>query len=195
MNLNSFIKSFTIIALGNLILAFGMYNIHFQNEVTEGGVLGLSLLLSHWTSISAGIYAIIVDVVAYYISIKHFGKLFLVKALFSSVSYGLFYMLFENIGFIIPNLQNYQFISAILGGGFVGIGVGIIVRNGGACGGDDAIVLMVNKLTKIKIQYVYLFSDLSILLLSLSYIPLLNVIYCIITVTISSSIIGLLHAK
>ena len=67
MNLNSFIKSFTIIALGNLILAFGMYNIHFQNEVTEGGVLGLSLLLSHWTSISAGIYAIIVDVVAYYI--------------------------------------------------------------------------------------------------------------------------------
>ena len=33
--------------LGTAILSFGLYNIHSQASITEGGVLGLQLLIQH----------------------------------------------------------------------------------------------------------------------------------------------------
>ena len=193
MNLNNSLKQIVVITIGNLILSFGMYNIHFQNQITEGGVLGLSLLIGHWTFISAGFCSIVVDLIAYGISLNHFGKGFLLKALYSSLSYGIFYIVFENIGFLLPNLEKYPLIGAISGGIFVGVGVGLVVRNGGACGGDDAIALVINKITGVKIEYVYFISDFIVLILSLSYLPFLNIFYCLITVLISAYIIGRLH--
>ena len=37
-------------------LAFGLYNVHAVSQVTEGGVLGMTLLLEHWFSISPDVY-------------------------------------------------------------------------------------------------------------------------------------------
>ena len=44
-----------IIFLGSVIQAVGIYNIHALADVTEGGVLGLTLLLQHWFAISPAI--------------------------------------------------------------------------------------------------------------------------------------------
>lgn len=182
-----------IITLGNLVLAFGMFNIHYQNNITEGGILGLSLLFGHWTIFSAGYYSVILDFTAYAISYKFLGKGFLIKSLYSSLMYGIFYLVFEKIGFIIPNLEFLPILSSVLGGIFVGIGVGLVIKSGGACGGDDALVLTINKLAKIKIQYLYLVFDFFVLLFSLSYIAPINLLYSLITVIISSFIIGRIH--
>ena len=40
--------TYGIILLGSGILSFGLYNIHERTNVTEGGVLGMTLLLQHW---------------------------------------------------------------------------------------------------------------------------------------------------
>ena len=45
-------KKLAIILLGTAISSFGMYNIHQQTNITEGGVLGMILLLNHWFGIS-----------------------------------------------------------------------------------------------------------------------------------------------
>ena len=45
--------SFCLIAFfSSAFQAFGMYNIHALSGVTEGGVLGMTLLLEHWFSVS-----------------------------------------------------------------------------------------------------------------------------------------------
>ena len=46
--MKSKLKHIAIILLGSCILAFGMYNIHDQAKITEGGVLGLILLFQAW---------------------------------------------------------------------------------------------------------------------------------------------------
>ena len=81
--------------------------------------------------------------------------------------------------------------ASILGAAFVGVGVGLSVRVGGAPTGDDALALAVSAKTHIGIQWVYLISDLIVLLLSLSYIPWRRLIYSLLTVVISGQIIGL----
>mgnify|MGYP000824806913 CR=1 FL=1 len=79
--------------------------------------------------------------------------------------------------------------AALLGGAFVGIGVGLIVRQGGSSGGDDALALVIHKLTGWKLSRAYLFTDLTVLVASLSYIPVRRIAFSLVTVTVSSLLI------
>ena len=81
----------------------------------------------------------------------------------------------------------------MVGGLFVGVGVGLVVRVGGAAGGDDALALVIAKLLHWPVSRAYLFTDLVVLLLSLTYIPLQNIVCSLVTVTLSSFIIGKIH--
>ena len=72
----------------------------------------------------------------------------------------------------------------------MGIGAGVCVRAGGAPSGDDALAMSINHLTHIGIQWVYLVSDLCVLGLSLTYIPISRLMYSLLTVILSGQIIG-----
>ena len=78
---------------------------------------------------------------------------------------------------------------------FVGIGVGLVVRGGGVSGGDDVIALLGNKFLKLKVNYVYLITDATMLLMSLIYLDIKQIFYSIIAVTISGKIISILHIE
>lgn len=189
------IKHYSILLLGVAILAFGLFNVHSQSNITEGGVLGMILLLKHWTGISPGITGICLDSLCYFIGFKLLGKEFLKNALVASAGFSFFYNIFEHIGFVIPNLSSIPLLAAILGGLFVGIGVGLVVRMGGASGGDDALALIIAKLSGCNISKAYFATDFVVLLLSLSYIPVQKIFYSLITVTLSSYIIGRIHKE
>ena len=90
---------------------------------------------------------------------------------------------------MLPDLSEYPLLAAVSGGIFVGVGVGMIIRQGGSSGGDDALALTISRITRWKLSRSYLFTDLTVLGLSLTYIPLSRIIYSVITVTISSFLI------
>lgn len=58
-------KDSLISVLGSAFLAFGLYNVHALSGVTEGGVLGLTLLLDRWFSISPSVSGAILNVLCY----------------------------------------------------------------------------------------------------------------------------------
>ncbi len=60
---------------------------------------------------------------------------------------------------------------------------------GAWAGGDDALALSISKLTGWRVGRCYLFTDLSVLALSLTYIPVVKIAFSLITVTISSAVI------
>ena len=84
-------------------------------------------------------------------------------------------------------------LAAILGAGFVGIGVGVCVRIGGAPSGDDALAMSISHISRIHIQWVYLICDIVVLALSLTYIPISKILYSLLTVVLSGQIIGLIQ--
>ena len=67
------------------------------------------------------------------------------------------------------------------------------VRVGGAACGDDGLAMSISQKLNIKIEYVYFFFDFVILVLSLTYIPVRRILYSLITVMISSKIVGLVQ--
>ena len=71
----------------------------------------------------------------------------------------------------------------------MGIGVGLIVRQGGSSGGDDALALTIARVSGWKLARSYLFTDVTVLMLSLTYIPPRRIAFSLLTVTISSCLI------
>ena len=57
------LKNCILAALGSVILAFGLYNVHSFSNVTEGGILGLTLLLEHWLHISPAISGFVLNAI------------------------------------------------------------------------------------------------------------------------------------
>ena len=183
-----------LLVLGAAILAFGLFNVHAQSCITEGGVLGATLLIRRWTGITPAISEVVLDAVCYGLGLKILGKDFLKRAVVATGCYAVFYAVNERIGYLIPDMSTRPLLAAIAGGLFVGVGVGLVVRAGGAAGGDDALALVMAKVFRIDISRAYLITDTVVLLLSLSYIPVANIACSLVTVMLSSLIIGRIHA-
>lgn len=175
--------------LGAGICSFGIFNIHQRTNITEGGVIGLMLLIEYWLHISPAYITPILDLTCYLTAYKYLGASFIVMSIISTFFVSSFYKIWELFPFMLPDLSSKPFLAAILGGIFVGVGVGLIVRQGGSSGGDDALALSISEAFKWKLSRAYLFTDVTVLILSLSYIPISRIVYSLITVTISSNLI------
>ena len=182
-------KKFFFIVLGAAICSFGIHNIHQRTAITEGGVIGMMLLIDRWTALQPAVITPILDIICYALAFKYLGGRFIRISIISTVSVSLFYDFWEMFPPMLPNLSAYPLIAALAGGLFVGVGVGLIVRQGGSSGGDDALALTISHLTRWKLSRAYLFTDLTVLLLSLSYIPARRIFFSLITVTVSSVLI------
>ena len=176
--------------LGSAILAFGLYNVHSFSGVTEGGVLGMTLLLQHWFKVSPAISGFIMNAACYLFGWKVLGRKFIIYSFVAGGSFSVFYAIFEQFEPLWPQLADMPFTAVIIGAVFVGVGVGLSVRSGGASGGDDALAMTLSHLLKTKIQWIYFFTDLLVLGLSLSYIPVSKIIYSLLTVILSGQIVG-----
>lgn len=187
------ISNCLVLLIGSIIQAIGIYNIHSLSNVTEGGVLGLTLLLQHWLSISPAISSLVLNLTCYAIGWKTLGKEFIGYSLVSICVYSATYGILEQFPPFWPEIAQYPLLAAIAGALFIGIGAGLCVRAGGATAGDDALAMSFSHLFHWPIQRVYLVSDLTVLLLSLSYIPLQRIAYSLLTVVLSGQIIGLIQ--
>ena len=180
---------------GSGILAFGLYNIHALSGVTEGGVLGLTLLLDHWFGISPAGSSLVLNALCYLLGWRVLGKRFIGLSILAGGSFSAWYALLELFPPLWPGIAAHPLAAALAGAAFVGVGVGLCVRAGGAPGGDDALAMALGQLLHVPLQWIYFASDLIVLLLSLSYIPLGRIAYSLLTVILSGQIIGLVAGK
>ena len=173
--------------------AFGMYHIHSVSQITEGGVLGLTLLLDHWFYISPAVSGFLLTGLCFLLGWKTMGKSFILYSLIAAAGFSSGYAVFQQFPRLFPQIAAYPLAASIAGGLFIGIGAGLCVRAGGATTGDDALAMSLSRISGWDIQWIYLFTDLSVLLLSLSYIPPKKILYSLLTVTLSSKLIGLVQ--
>lgn len=187
------LSSVLLLLAGSALLAFGIYNVHSISNVTEGGILGLTLLLEHWFGISPSFSGFLLTALCYFLGWKILGKRFLVFSFISAIGFSVFYGIFEQFDPLFPQIGEMPFLAAVVGALFVGISVGICVRVGGAPTGDDALAMSLSSVLPVDIQWIYLASDLVVLFISLSYIPLNKILYSLLTVFLSGQIIGIIQ--
>lgn len=179
--------------LGSAILSFGLCHVHAYSGVTEGGVLGLTLLAHHWLGISPSVSGLILNAACYLFGCRTLGRSFVFYSVIAGGGFSLFYAFFERLPPMFPLLAGAPVAAAVVGALFVGIGVGLSVRAGGAPGGDDALAMALSKVLRQPIERIYLASDLIVLVFSASYLPLANLACSLLTVVLSGRLVGLMQ--
>lgn len=189
MTKSTLIRSLAALS-GSAILAFGLCHIHAFSDVTEGGVLGLSLLLYRHLSLSPAVSTLLLNATAYLLGIRVLGREFLCYSALSVGGFSLFYALFDLLPPFLAPLASVPLFAATVGALFVGVGCGLSVWAGGAPSGDDALGMALSRRFSLDIRWFYLASDLLVLGLSLTYIPLGKILWSLLTVLLSGQIIG-----
>lgn len=189
------VKKIFLIMLGAAIATFGIHNIHQRVNITEGGVIGLMLLIENLLHISPAYITPVLDVACYAAALRLLGWGFIRISLISTAFVSVFYKVWEFFPFMLPDLSTHPLLAALLGGVFVGVGVGLIVRQGGSSGGDDALALAISHKMGWRLAVSYMFTDFVVLLASLCYIPPMRILYSLITVTVSSNILDWVTGK
>lgn len=185
-----------LMLVGNFIMAFALVNVHIPSKITEGGVIGLSILVNKLFGIELPLISFICDASLYFLGFLLLTKGFLRKSLFSSVSFALIYKAILKVGPILPSFEKYPAFAAVLGGLLLGFGCGLVVSRGAASGGDDCLALIIQKYTPLTISKAYFISDFTVLMLSMIfYLPVINVLWSLLTTLISSYIIGQIEIK
>ena len=183
-------KTAIILFLASGFQAFGMYHVHATAGITEGGIFGALLLLNHWLALSPAFTSIVLNGACYLWGWKRLGHTFILKSLIASAGYSVVYAICERFPPLWPDIVHHPFVASIAGALFIGIGAGICVRLGGATCGDDALAMSIHDMTGIPVQKIYLTSDLTVLILSLSYISYTRIIWSLLTVILSGQMIG-----
>ena len=120
------LRRIIMIMAGSFILAFGIYNVHSISGVTEGGVLGLILLLEHWFRISPSISSFVLNTLCFMMGLKVLGKSFIIYSLMAGGSFSVFYGILERFPRLFMGIVNYPLLAAISGAIFVGVGAGSV---------------------------------------------------------------------
>lgn len=126
----------------------------------------------------------------FYFRLYIFWKEFSKKTAVASLVFSFSYRLFMAIGPIMPSMYNYPLIAAIVGGIGIGVGCGLVVIQGCAAGGDDALVFILSKRFNIGMSKGYLITDIVVLVLSLIYIPFGRIFFSLVTTVVSSIMVG-----
>ncbi len=187
------LRSCLVALLGSAVLSFGIYNIHSLSGVTEGGVLGMTLLLEYWFRISPALSSFVMSLLCYILGWRTLGRKFIIYSGVATAGFSVSYWIFEQFPPVYPQIADMPLVATILGAIFVGVGAGLCVRIGGAPSGDDALAMSLAKITPLPIQWIYLISDLVVLALSLSYISARRMVYSLLTVILSGQLIGIIQ--
>lgn len=183
-------RGFFRVLIGCTIMAFTIVNVHIPAEITEGGILGLSLFAHQVLGLNPAIASPAMDFACILLGVSLLGKNFRRRTALASVSFAIFYKIALWIGPVLPSLYAAPLLAAVLGGIGIGAGCGMVVTQGGAAGGDDVLALMIHKKSGLSLARAYLFTDITVLLLSLLYIPVLRLFYSFLTTLVSSFLIG-----
>ncbi|WP_138493085.1 YitT family protein [Paenibacillus pinistramenti] len=183
------IRQILMILTGSGLLAFTYYHINFQNHLAEGGFVGVALICKYLFNLPPGLMTILLDIPLMILAFFLKGRRFIGYMLLGSVSFSAMYEACERFSPLQLDLHHNLLLVAIISGLLTGIGAGLVLRGGGACGGDDILALCLTKWTGLKIGTVFIVLDAAVLLLSLLFLPLKETLFTVLAVLIGGKMI------
>ena len=152
------ILSYVIITLGTLIAAFAIDTLLIPNTILDGGVTGISMIISKLSGISLSILVLIINIPFVLVGYKHLGKYFLARTTYGMLTFSLFLKLLE----IIEPITNEILLATVFGGAMLGIGVGLVIRFGGCVDGTESVALVLTKKLNLSVGQIILIFNLII---------------------------------
>lgn len=147
-----------MVILGAIIMAVGLELFLVPNHIMDGGIVGVSIIISHLLGLPLGIFIFVLNLPFIFLGYKQIGKTF-------ALSTGLGITVLSIATILLHNVEpftNDTLLATVFGGIVLGVGVGIVIRYGGSLDGTEILAILFNKKLPFSVGEVIMFFNLII---------------------------------
>lgn len=182
----SVIKNLALVLIGTFIFSIAINSIVIPNQLGEGGVTGITLLLFYVFDISPSLSNFIINAIIMLIGWKFLEKETIFYTLVAIVSMSLFLEFVFLPSFIPTN----SLLGPLASGLLIGLGIGIVILGHGTTAGVDIIALIINKYMGLQVSIALLILDVMIVIPLTVVIGLEKGLLTLISLYITSKILN-----
>jgi len=181
--------NFAAILAGAAIMGFGINYFNIANNLAEGGVTGIAVLLKLSFDWEPGLTSLLINIPLLLLGWKVLGRTTLIYTVFGTLWLSFFLWLFGKYRLPLDDLL----LASLFAGAFVGIGLGIIFRFGGTTGGVDIIARIGHKYLGWPIGRTILVADILVIAASLIHLTVQQAMYTVVAVFIGARVIDVVQ--
>lgn len=145
--------SFLLITLGATLAAIALEIFLVPNNIIDGGIIGISIMISYITKVKLSILTFVLNIPFLILGYKQLGKSFLIKAAYAMLVFSVLLEQFKPV----PELTNDILLATVFGGLLLGIGVGFVIKFGACLDGTEVVAILINKKTSFSVGQVVMF--------------------------------------
>ncbi|NOV03032.1 YitT family protein [Paenibacillus planticolens] len=154
-----FLRRIMFMIIGSGLVSVALEVFLVPNNIIDGGIVGISIILSHLSHLPLGIFLVLLNLPFLLIGYKQIGKTFALSTLFSVILMSIGTTLLHPVqAFTIDPL-----LAAVFGGIILGIGVGLVIRSGGSLDGTEIVAILFSKKSPFSVGEIVMFFNFFIL--------------------------------
>jgi len=171
-----FLKDFLLIACGIVSACFGLKSFLMPSEFIDGGVTGISLLISTLTGFKLSYLILIINIPFVILGFKQIGKAFAIKTAFAIATLAIFLIILP-----FQPVTHDKLLIAFFGGLFLGGGIGLAMRGGCVIDGTEVLALYISKNSQLTVGNIILLLNIGIFGVAAAFLGLETAMYAILT--------------
>lgn len=182
------LKNTFLIILGILSAAMGLKGFLLSSRFIDGGVTGISMLLSDVLGYPLAILILIINLPFIALGYRQIGKKFAIKSTLAILGLSICLAVVK-----FPDVTPDKLLTAVFGGFFIGAGIGLAIRGGAVLDGTEIAALLVSKKSHLlRVGDVILILNIFIFLAAAFFLGVESALYSILTYFAASKTIDFL---
>lgn len=178
-------KDFILIVAGIFSAAFGVKGFLVSSHFIDGGVTGISMLLSYIAGYPISIFLFLLNIPFIILGYHQIGLKFVIKTTLAIIGLALCILLVP-----FPDVTPDKLLTAIFGGFFLGTGIGLAMRGGAVLDGTEvAAVLLSKRSSTLKVSDIILLFNVIIFTTAVFFLGVEPALYSIVTYFAASRMI------
>jgi uncharacterized membrane-anchored protein YitT (DUF2179 family) len=193
--LSLYVRIFSILMIGSLLIAIGVDFFLIPFKVLDGGIIGLALILKYTLGMKVGLSMLLCSAPIFMLAWFQYRPLFL-RSIYGLIISSFFINYLEPLQYLFLYYVELSAIgSAIIGGAGIGAGIGLMLRYEISTGGTDLLALYLNKITYLNVGFIIMLMDLMIISIGGALISMETFLLSLITIITGGVITGIVVSK
>ena len=186
---NDVLLPYLLLTIGAAIAALALEEFLVPFQILDGGVVGVSMIVSQLTSLPLGLFIVVLNIPFLFIGLRRLGRTFLVRALYSMLVFSVLLEVFKPL----PPLTEQELLVVVFGGVLLGLGVGLILRSGGCLDGTEIVAMLLSQRAPFSTGQIVLGINIVIYAAAGLLFGLDRALYSLLTYFITSKIIDMVQ--
>lgn len=185
------IRKMIMIIIGAAIAAYGLEAVLIPNNVIDGGVTGVSIMGAEVLELPLGLFLFILNIPFVYLGYKQIGKTFAIMSVVGIAALSLGTVLMHDISPILSEKDHLLVVAS--GGILLGVGIGIVLRNGGALDGSEVLAVLISRKVPFSVGDIILLINVFIFAIAAFVYNLESALYSALTYYIAKTVIDIVQ--